>query len=346
MRDHRTRAPRGASRLGAALALVALAIGAAGCTAGGPRSDGFAKTPQRPVAPGFGFDQFGRYAFGFDGARLRLTAVPAVDRRDRPVRPRMVLVAVHGLGEHAELTYRDTAELWARRGVTTYAYDQRGFGKNLSRGAWPGPDALVKDLAHVMKAVKRAHPDRPIGLIGHSMGGAVILTALGEGAVPEVDAAVALAPATLGGDQLPDYLRALLWSFTAVAPDRRVGGSGLGSEQITDNPVEQKRLDEDPHYLTEGSPREYLGVVRLMDRAVAASSEVRLPLLVMWGAKDPVMPGTAVRAAFARVPEGAKTYVEYPNGFHLLIRDKIGPKARAAAIEFLLREAPAARAKR
>ncbi|MEO1331248.1 MAG: alpha/beta fold hydrolase [Pseudomonadota bacterium] len=331
----------------AARALAALGVAASllGCSAGGPRPDSFAPDYAASVEPAFGYDAYGRYAFGHDGARLRMFAYPAVDARDRPVPPKLVLVAVHGYGEHATLTYGDVAESWAEKGVTTYAYDQRGFGKNVSRGAWPGGDALVKDLAYVVRAARKAHPNAPLGIIGHSMGGAVTMTALGEDRVPEADAAVLLAPASLGGDQLADYVRAFLWVYTAMAPDERIAGSGLGAVTLSDNPEALAELEADPHYLASGSPREYLGNVRLMDRAVVAAETVRTPVLVVWGAKDEIMPGAAVRAAFAKIP-GEKRYLELPEGYHLLIRDNVGPEARAAALDFLLETAPAAHAER
>ncbi len=320
--------------LRAAAGGLAALVGLAGCSAGGPAPTAVDAGRVGSVEPGFGFDSFGRYAFGHDGARLRLMAAPAVDAQDRPTEPEIVLVAVHGYGEHATLTYGAVAEVWAKQGVATYAYDQRGFGKNRSRGAWPGAEALIADLVHVTRAAKAAHPDKPLGLIGHSMGGAVALAALGEGRLPEVEAAVLLAPATLGGDRLSDGARAFTWLYAAAAPDKRIPGTGVDSLGITDNPDEAARLDSDPHYLKEGSPREYIGIIRLMDRAVAVAPKITAPTLMMWGAQDPIIPEPAVRAAFDDIA-GPKRFIAYPTGHHLLIRDQIGAEVRRDAIDWL-----------
>ena len=38
------------------------------------------------------------------------------------------------------------APYWAERGVATYAYDQRGFGRSYGRGEWPDEDSMREDL--------------------------------------------------------------------------------------------------------------------------------------------------------------------------------------------------------
>lgn len=36
----------------------------------------------------------------------------------------------------------------SQKGVTTYAFDQRGFGTTTTRGYWPGTQTMVGDLKH------------------------------------------------------------------------------------------------------------------------------------------------------------------------------------------------------
>ena len=58
----------------------------------------------------------------FDGSRLGLTQWEAQGP------PKAVLIGVHGMNDYAR-AFALAAPYWAQNGVTTYAYDQRGFGQ-------------------------------------------------------------------------------------------------------------------------------------------------------------------------------------------------------------------------
>ena len=324
------------------LGLILAVLTVSACSAGGP----LYPPPLDPTTAGppRGMDQdwMGRLIYASDGEPLRLHIWPA-RKEDGSVgkvgEEELVIVAVHGYGDHATSTYADAAEVWTDSGATVYAYDQRGFGRNRSRGSWPGPDALVDDLATVVEGVAERHPDKPIVLVGHSMGGGVSLTALGEGRVPDVDAAVLLAPAVRGGDALPVHLRFLTWLAATLIPDKRLTGSGMVDVKPTDNQDLLRKLAADPWFLKFPSPREYMGVVRLMDRAVASAPNVEIPLAMMWGVNDDIIPGEAIQYARGRLPETID-YVEYAEGWHMLLRDNQGQRVRGDVISWARKNVP------
>jgi hypothetical protein len=76
-----------------------------------------------------------------DGARLPMSVWPAVDACGRAALPSAVILALHGMDDYAGANVI-AGPYWAARGVTTYAYDQRGFGRGAHRGLWPGQAAL------------------------------------------------------------------------------------------------------------------------------------------------------------------------------------------------------------
>jgi acylglycerol lipase len=63
------------------------------------------------------------------------------------------------------------------------------------------------------------------------------------------------------------------------------------------------------------------GLVNLMDTAQAAAPHITGPALVAYGAHDMLVPDSAMGAAWAKLPPGTRRAV-YPNGYHLLMRDK------------------------
>ncbi|MEM7525901.1 MAG: alpha/beta fold hydrolase, partial [Pseudomonadota bacterium] len=243
--------------------------------------------------------------------------------------PRAIILALHGFGDYAPLTFDGPGGYWADRGFVVYAYDQRGFGRNESRGRWPGADALIADARAAAAAARAAHPGLPLFLLGHSMGGGVALAAAAVGDPPEnqpgdpggiADGLILAAPAVWGGDRLALPYRAAAWGGALLFPEKRWTGEGVVRIQASDNIEALRALGRDQLYLHRPSSREFMGLIRLMDRAVDAAPKVTVPTLTLYGEKDEVTPKEPIKAAHDAIP-AEKTMILYENGWHLLFRD-------------------------
>ncbi|MGM0584766.1 MAG: alpha/beta fold hydrolase [Pseudomonadota bacterium] len=252
---------------------------------------------------------------------------------------RALLLALHGYGDYSPTTFAQAADGWAARGITTWAYDQRGFGRNPSNRDWPGAGALIEDLQAVAQAAAAQHPDLPLFVLGHSMGGGVALAAAGEGRLPRAEGLVLLAPAVWGGDTLNPLLRASAWVMAQVAPDMRFSNRAAPVRlQPTDNLDLLRRLAGDPLRFAEPSSREFLGLIRLMDRAVAAAPGAELPVLTVLGAHDEIVPEASIRGAHAALP-GPKRFAYVPTGWHMLLRDLEGERVQRLVADWILERA-------
>jgi alpha-beta hydrolase superfamily lysophospholipase len=246
-----------------------------------------------------------------DGTPLAVSEWPADE-------PRAVILAVHGYGDYGPSTFTAAARFWAGQGIITYAYDQRGFGRNISFGRWPGAVALAADLRAVAAQLRARHPCLPLIVAGHSMGGGVALAAARQGL--DADGLILAAPAIWGGDELNPLHRLVAWTGAALMPERRFTGRGVVEIQASDNIEMLRALGRDQHYLRPPSAREMLGMVRVADMAEAAAASVGLPALLLLGAKDEIVPDAAARRVFARLT-GPRRVIEYQEGWHLLFRD-------------------------
>ena len=247
---------------------------------------------------------------------------------------RGVILAVHGYGDHGTSTFEVAAKDWTPLGIRTYAYDQRGFGRNPSNSDWPGSDALIDDLAKVTDLIQKKHPEVSLTLVGHSMGGGVIAAALGEGRV-KPDRAVLLAPALWGGENLSPFLRAVAHTANLFFPNKRWTGDGIVSIQASDNIEMLRGLGRDPLYVRNPSSREFVGLIRIMDRAVSSAPNVTTPILVAYGANDEVVPEEPIQAAFEKF-SGPKEYQKIETGWHMLLRDLEGKVVRDLVADFVL----------
>ncbi len=271
---------------------------------------------------------------GAGGAPLALTEWPA----QGPVRA--ALLAVHGFGDHGARAFADAAPAWAEAGVAVYAYDQRGFGRNPSRLSWPGADALVADFAAVASQIAERHPGVPLVALGHSMGGGVVLAALGEGRTPQVDAVILMAAAVAGGGQVSPPVRVGMWALGAVAPDHRFRGGGVATFRPTDDDARLRALAADPLHIGQPSGREIVGLLRVMDRAAAAAPLLDRPVLVLHGERDELIAPGAVLAVAETIP-GPVARIVYPEGWHLLLDDLQRDRVRDDILAWVLARAEA-----
>ncbi|GBD42452.1 hypothetical protein HRbin39_01845 [bacterium HR39] len=123
-----------------------------------------------------------------------------------------------------------------------------------------------------------------------------------------------------GGETLHPLYRLVLWLAARIAPDLEVSGRGLGRRASDDDEVLHE-LARDPLFLKTTRIATLEGVVRLMDRARADAPRLRLPVLVLVGERDEIVP-PAAQISFARaIPSPRCTLVVYPEGWHLLLRD-------------------------
>lgn len=288
----------------------------AGCTAGGPLAPA-ADTPtaeaSRAGAP--------------RAAALAVLAPPLLDADGRPLAAAewlpdgpvaAIILALHGFGDYGQSTFAAAARAWAGRGILTIAIDQRGFGHNASRGRWPGADALIADAVAVSHQIRARFGCKPLTVVGHSMGGGVVLAAAARGLAG--DSIVLAAPAIWGGAHFNPFFRAVAWGAASIAPDKRYSGQGFVEIQATDNLEVLRRMRADPLYLHRPSARELLGLVRVMDAATATAASVDRPALMLLGARDQIVPNAKAREVFAELA-GPTEEILYGDGWHLLFRD-------------------------
>ncbi|MFO1154473.1 MAG: alpha/beta hydrolase [Rhodospirillales bacterium] len=237
--------------------------------------------------------------------------------------PNAVLIALHGFNEYSRFFEDVGPWLAARYGVASYAYDQRGFGESLNRGVWPGEAAFAEDLEAAVTAVRARHPATPLFLVGESMGGAVIMTAMAGPRPPAVDGLVLLAPAVWGRSSMPWYQTLALWMAAHTIPAVGISGRGLGIRP-SDNVEMLRERGRDPLIIKQTRIDAAYGLVNLMDRAMAASSRLHGRILILYGENDQLIPPGVIAEMLTRLPGDTsddRRFGLYAAGYHMLLHD-------------------------
>jgi alpha-beta hydrolase superfamily lysophospholipase len=247
-----------------------------------------------------------------DGTALTLRSWPTDEEPDA------VVLALHGFNDYGN-AFALPAAFWSERGITTYAYDQRGFGTSEIAGFWPGSETLAADTRAAIDLLAHRHPDTPLYLLGTSMGGAVAAVSVLEDAPEGLAGVILVAPAVWGRDTMPWHYQASLWLVAHVAPSMKLSGRGLDLWP-SDNIEMLRELGRDPLVLKETRADAVYGLVHLMDRGLASAGEAPLPVLLVYGENDQIVPPEPV-ARFAAGMSGPVRIAVYPESYHMVLRD-------------------------
>jgi alpha-beta hydrolase superfamily lysophospholipase len=244
-----------------------------------------------------------------------------------PGLPSAAIVIVHGINDHSG-GFETTGTFLAARGFAVYAFDQRGFGRTPQRGIWAGGSRMADDAAQVARLLRERHPGVPVYGFGESMGGAVLLHALQREPPGWIDAVALSAPAVWSRGQMLPYQRIPLRVLAHSWRGLKLSGRML-DRRPSDDPATLRWWREDPLVIQRTRVDALWGLADLMDAAVLPVTP-GVPVLVLYGAHDEIMPAQAMCAWLETLSAGDGWQPAlYPSGWHLLTRDLDAPRALA-----------------
>lgn len=225
-----------------------------------------------------------------------------------------VVLLVHGLGEHAG-RYEHVAAALVDAGYAVHAHDHRGHGRSSGRRAYVKHyDELLRDLHQFRGIVQLEHPDAPLVLLGHSMGGNVVMGyALDhqEG----IAALVLSGPALKVGDDFSPLQLKVFGAIAKVAPALRP--QGLSADAISRDPAVVEAYRNDPLVYT-GKISAGLGaaLIGAMQGFPDRYHELHLPILVLHGTDDQLADVAGSRELEAKAVDADLTAHYYEGLYH------------------------------
>jgi acylglycerol lipase len=227
-------------------------------------------------------------------------------------------VLAHGAGEHSA-RYGHVAKALTERDYAVWALDHRGHGNS------GGPRALVDrfenatdDLRTFVGQVTAESGGPPI-LLGHSMGG---LLALGYTLRHEqtVSALALSSPLAALGAASP-LQRGASAVLTRIAP--RLGVIAVDAAGISRDPEVVRDYETDPLVFHGKLP---VRTVHELAREIAgledAVSSITLPVLLLYGDADPIVPPSGSEMLARRMTAAASFHVKaYPGLYHEILNE-------------------------
>jgi acylglycerol lipase len=226
---------------------------------------------------------------------------------------RAALVVVHGLAEHCG-RYGNLVDHFVSRGYAVHAHDHIGHGRSEGRRVFVKRfDDLTDVLGMHIDRVRDRHPEKPLFLVGHSLGALIAARFL-------VERQEAFAGAILSGAlvKIPDNISpitvALSKMLSALLP--RIGLVPVDAHGVSRDPAVVRAYIDDPLVYT-GKTTARMGaeILAAMKVVTAEADKITLPLLILHGSEDRLADPDGARMLYETVGAADKTLKIY-DGLH------------------------------
>ncbi len=225
--------------------------------------------------------------------------------------PLRIVQIVHGYAEHSG-RYAHVAEALGVRGAVVYADDHIGHGRSA------GTPGLITDFGHVVddlhtlgEVARTEHPDLPLVLVGHSMGG--LLSALVAETWPQEIAGIAFCGSVIGDwawarrvITLPE-LPETVFDPLAISRDPAVGAAYAGDPLVYHGQYQRELLEAE---------------VDALDRYSEGNSQLTMPVAVFHGTEDPFVPYQRSVQAVRDMPTEDVTIHLYKGARHEVLNER------------------------
>lgn len=228
--------------------------------------------------------------------------------------PRATVILVHGLAEHSG-RYQHVAEHLVGHGYRVAAFDLRGHGRSDGKkGYVKSFDHYLADLEQFLARIQSQNPGQRLFLLGHSMGGAIVLlyTITQQ---PNVSGLIVSGPAAKVSDTISPLLvkvSALVGRLFPYLPTVKIPSTVVSH----DLNVIRKR-DADDLVLHGGTlARTGAELIRASKRIQSQMEAIRLPLLILHGGEDQLADLDGSQQLYQRAQATDKTLKIYDGFYH------------------------------
>jgi alpha-beta hydrolase superfamily lysophospholipase len=228
--------------------------------------------------------------------------------------PKAVLLTAHGLAEHSG-RYMNVVNHFVPLGYVVYGIDHLGHGKSDGTRVYVERfDDYTNTLKVYFDMIHRWQSDKPIFLVGHSMGGLI-------SAVYLLDHQTELAGAVLSGPvvKVPSNITPVILLMgkilSALIP--RVGLLGLDANAVSRDPAVVKAYVSDPLVHTgKTTARLSAEMVKAMQVVSSQAAKITLPIMIVQGSADKLVDPAGAQMLYDAVSSADKEIRIYDGFYH------------------------------
>lgn len=233
-----------------------------------------------------------------------------------------VLALVHGLGEHSG-RYSNVVKALTAAGYAVFAFDNQGHGKSEGqRGHIDRWQDYRYNMQAFLQLVRQQEPVAPLFLMGHSLGGLIVLDYVLRSAQSpqfqdlDIQGIVVSAPPIQPVGSTASSARIVLARLLSGLLPRLSLQMGLDKSGLSRCPDVAEQIADDPlvhSCVTLRWGTETLNTIRWVKTHI---DQLQLPILLVHGEADPIIAPAGSRQIFQQIQTPDKTLNLYPGSYH------------------------------
>jgi lysophospholipase len=227
------------------------------------------------------------------------------------------IVIIHGVGEHSG-RYIETAENLFERGFNIYTGDLLGHG--LSDGHRIYIDSMDDYMENVAFFISRVGNEKPLFILGHSMGGLIVLYYMLTKKDQKVEGVIASSPYIKDKIEIP-LIKHFIGKMAASTFPKLGLESGLMGEMLCRDKKIAKEYDDDPLRCSKITARWFIELGKARFNLLLKRTDFDSPCLILQAGEDAVIDEESVQEFYDGISSKDKEFIMYDNFYHEILND-------------------------
>lgn len=237
----------------------------------------------------------------------------------KPQKTKGLLLFVHGLNEHSG-RYSNPVHFFLKKGYTIYLFDHRGHGKSDGQRSYVNDfETYLKDLDEFTLFVAQKEKRKKMFMVGHSMGGQIVLNYLGK--------CENLLSGFITSSANIEMAMPVPWvkKFLALHLSRFFPTLSLTNEidpkWISRDSSVVRAYKSDPLVSKNITVKLASEIIRNQERLMPLASRIRIPALMMHAGDDRICSPRGSEQFFEKLSSKDKTLIIYDKFYHELFNE-------------------------
>lgn len=227
------------------------------------------------------------------------------------------IVIIHGVGEHSG-RYIETAEKLFDLGFNIYTGDLLGHG--LSDGTRIFIESIDDYMDNVDFFINRVKNDMPLFILGHSMGGLIVLYYMLSNKDRNIRGVIASCPYIKDKIEIPVIKYVIGKTAATIFPKLRIESGLIGGMVCRDKEIAGK-YDTDPLNCSKVTARWFVELGKARINLILQSKNFDSPCLLLQAGGDVVGDPESVQQFYEGIGSQDKEFVLYNEFFHEILND-------------------------
>lgn len=227
------------------------------------------------------------------------------------------IVIIHGTGEHSG-RYIETAEKLFELGFNIYTGDLLGHG--LSDGHRIYIDSIDDYMDNVDFFINRVKNDMPLFILGHSMGGLIVLYYMLSNKDRNIRGVIATSPYLKDKIKIPAIKYFIGKTAASIFPRLRIE-SGLKGDMVCRDKEIARKYDNDSLNCSKVTARWFIELGKARINLILQNANFDSPCLILQAGGDVVVDAESVQHFYEGIGSQDKEFVLYNDFFHEILND-------------------------